>query len=440
MDQKYDRKQMNKIIISTMQFQFRSIIFLFIVILFSKETIAQNKISLNECYALAEKNYPFIKQKQLIQKSNEYTISNISKGILPQAMLTGQATYQSDVTSFSVNIPGIKINPPSKDQYKIYADISQPITDIFLLQSQKDLANKNAEIQEQNVEVELYKLKDRINQLYFGILLSNEQIKLNSMMDEDLISGRSRIEAAIQNGVDYKSSLDKIKAEQINNKQRYIGLQAQRKAYIEMLGFFIAKNLDESILFEKPLTPISNNNINRPELSLFQKKNETYTLQEKLIRNRNIPKFNLFIQTGIGKPSPLNFVSNKFQPYYLGGLKVTWSIMNLYTQKNEKQLLRIDQQANEIQKELFLFNTEITIKQQDNEITRLQELIKTDSDLVALRNSVKNTSKVQLENGIITTNDYIKEVNAEDQSRQSKLLHEIQLLIAAYNIQNTLGN
>ncbi|GBL35356.1 hypothetical protein EMGBS15_09510 [Filimonas sp.] len=402
--------------------------------------IAQRILTLEDCYAAAIDNYPLIRQKDLIAKSSAYTLSNISKGILPQVTLNAQATYQSEVTRINVNIPGLNFEAPSKDQYKVYADIAQPLTELFTVKDQKELTAKNADIQTQSVNVDLFKLRDRINQLYFGILLVDEQLALNRLVEKDLQSGQKRVEAAIKNGVDYKSSLDKIKAELIKNGQRAIELKAQRNSFGDMLGYFTNTTIDDNTKVMKPESILPSTVIHRPELKMFDNKGTSYTIQERIIRNKNIPHVSLFLQAGAGKPSPLNMISNSFSPYYLGGLRLNWSLMNLYTQKNEKSLVHLDRQANQLQKDLFLFNTNLTMRQQNSEITKLNELLQTDDELVDLRTSVKNTSSIQLENGVITTNDYIKEVNAEDQARQSKLLHKIQLIIAQYNLQNTLGN
>lgn len=413
---------------------------LLFLLLSVKPMMGQNSLTLQECYTLASENFPLIKQKGLIAKTAEYSVSSLAKGVWPQVVLNGQATYQSEVTSIKINIPGMKFDAPSKDQYKVYADVSQPITDIFTVKDQKQLVETNAEIQQQNVEVEIYKLRDRINQLYFGILMVDEQLKLNHLVDNDLATGRKKVEAAIKNGVDYKSSLDKIKAEEIKNQQRAIELRAMRNAYTEMLSYFINKPIDGNMVFTTPAKNEQNLTINRPELKVFEHKKITYSLQDKISRNKNIPKLSLFLQAGAGKPSPLNMISNSFSPFAIGGIKASWSIMNLYTRQNEKWSIRLDEQMNEVQKELFVFNTQLIAKQQQSELSKLGELIDTDDELVALRSSVKNTANIQLANGVITTNDFIKEVNAEDQARQSKLLHEIQLLVAQYNLQNTLGN
>jgi len=414
---------------------------IFIWMLLSSSAIqAQHTYTLDECYTLAKNNFPLIKQKELIAKSNEYNISNIEKGILPQVNFSGQNTYQSAVTSISIPIPGFNFQAPPKDQYKVYGEVDQPLTDLYTVKQQKKLQEANSKIQQQSLEVELYKLKDRINQLYFGILLIGEQLKLNNLVDDDLNSGIDKVNASIKNGIDFKSSLDKLKAELIDNKQRAIELQAQRKEYLDMLGYFVNKPIDENSTFEKPASPNTNLSINRPELTYYETINQTYSIQKKIIQNSNIPRLSVFLQGGVGQPNPMNMISNSFSPYYIGGIKLDWSFSNLYNQKNKKSLLDIDKSTNDLQKDIFVFNTNLEIKQQNNELTKLNKLISTDDELVSIRSSVKNTSKAQLENGVISANDYVKDVNAEDQSRQNKLLHEVQLLIAQYSLQNTTGN
>jgi hypothetical protein len=148
----------------------------------------------------------------------------------------------------------------------------------------------------------------------------------------------------------------------------------------------------------------------------------------------------LFFQGGIGKPLPVNILSNELAPYYIGGLRMNWSITSFYTSSREKQLLKINQQMVHAQQETFLLNTNMTLKQQGSDISRLQQLVTTDDDIIALRSSVKEAANAQLENGVITVNDYLREVNAEDQARQNKLLHEIQLKLAQYNYRTTSGN
>jgi outer membrane protein TolC len=294
-------------------------------------------------------------------------------------------------------------------------------------------------IQQQNLEVELYKLKDRINQLYFGALLIDEQYNQNELLKKDIQTGIDKTSAALANGNEFKSNVDKLKAELLKANQRSIELKASRKAYIDMLGLFMNKALDENIKLNKPNTVVTQETIHRPELKLYDYQRQSYDVQNKLISTRNMPKFSLFFQGGLGQPSPVNMLSNKLSTYYIGGLRLNWALTSFYTSSKERQIIAINQNIINTQRETFLFNTNITLKQQNSEITKLQQLITSDDEIIILRTSVKEASNAQLENGVITVNDFLREVNAEDQARQSKLLHETQLLMAQYNYQTTAG-
>ena len=402
-----------------------------------------NSLRLEDCYALAEKNYPLVKQRELISKSKEYSIDNISKGYLPQLNINGQATYQSDVSHLPGSLAATysSIVPTmSKDQYKLYGEISQPLTGMISTKQQKQLQEMNSTIQQENLEVELYKLKDRVNQLFLGILLVDEQSNQNELLKKDIQTGISKVNIAIENGADFKSSVDKLKAELLKANQHSIELKSSRKAYIDMLGLFINQAINDSTVFEKPVLPSVSQTINRPELIVFDSKNKSDDIQSKQLTSKNIPKLEFFFQGGVGKPSPVNAYFTGLSPYYLGGFRLSWSLSGLYTYRKDRQLLEIDKSMNDAQKETFLFNTNFTLKQQNGEVSKLQELIKSDDEIVELRTSVKNASNVQLENGAISVNDFLKEINAEDQARQDRLFHEIQLLNALYNYQNTSGN
>lgn len=397
-------------------------------------------LKLDECYALARANYPLVHQRDLLEKSKEYSVSNLSKGMLPQFSVSGQATYQSAVTSIPIKLPGLGDQTIPKDQYKLYAELSQPITDLITVSQQKKLQETNSTIQEQNLEVELYKLKDRVNQLFFGILLLEEQNKQNDLLKNDINNGIKKIKAAIANGAEYTSSLNKLKAELLKADQRTIELGSARKTYIDMLGLLLNQPLNETVQFEKPDNPAIAKTVNRPELQVFENQKTGYLIQDKLIRTRNLPKLNLFFQGGMGQPSPVNLFSNSLSAYYLTGLRLNWNLSGFYTYGKEKKLNELNRQIVDSQKETFLLNTNFSMQQQNGEIQKLNSLLQTDEEIVALRTSVKNTATIQLENGVISTNDYLKEINAEDQARQNRAIHSIQLLQAQYNYQNISGN
>ncbi len=393
-------------------------------------------ITLDSCYVLAKKNYPLVKQYELIAKSNEYTLENIAKGYLPQININGQATYQSDVTQLPKSIPGVKTL--SKDQYKIYAEANQVIYDGGVLKQQKKLQEANAIVDVQQLEVELYKLKDRINQLYFGILLIDEQLKQNFLTKNDIQLGLDKINAQIANGTALQSNADVLKAELLKADQQTIELNSNRKAFTDMLGLFINKPLDENTIFIKPENITSSGEIKRPELSMYDEQNKIFDAQNNLLTAKNNPKISFFVQGGYGRPA-FNILSNNFDPFYIGGLRFTFPLSGFYTIKNERNLINISRQNIDVQKNTFLFNTQLAIKQQSADITKLQSFLKTDDEIISLRTNVKKAALAQLENGVLNSSDYLREVNAEAAARQNKILHEIQLLLAEYNERNTTG-
>ena len=397
------------------------------------------KLSIEDVYQLARKNYPLIKQRDLIAKTKDYSVSNAAKGYLPVFSVNGQATYQSAVTNFPFQVPGIKIPQFSKDQYKFYAEADQVIYDGGVITNQQQTAEANEVVQQQNLEVQLYALYDRVNQLFFGALLEDEQLKQNDLLQQDLQNGIDKAKAQVANGVAYRSSVDELSAQLLQSRQSRVELTATKKAYLDMLGLFINAKLDDSTILEKPAAPHLTDSITRPELLAFDYQKKIYDLQDKLLHDQLKPKISFFAQGGYGRPG-LNFLSNDFSFYYMGGLRLSWNFGSLYTLKNQQHLLDINKNSQDIQKETFLFNTKISQLQQNENVQKYDSLLDKDNAIIDLRASVKKAAYAQLENGVLSAHDYITQVNAEDQARQTKILHEMQLLQAQYSYQNIVGN
>jgi len=415
--------------------------FLSVLLILPAMLYAQSQsLSLQKAYELAQQNYPLIKQRELIKQTSEYSEENLGKGFLPQINLSGQATYQSAVTQVKLPAPGIFIEPLSKDQYRIVGDVNQLIYDGGAIKQQKGIQYLSDEVEQQKIEVELYKLKERINQIFLGVLFLDEQLKQVDLVRSDLNNGITRVEAQVNNGVALKSNLNVLKAELLKTDQRAIEIRSSRKGYIDVLSLFINQPLPENIKLEKPVLAgsVLNSDIQRPELKLYSTQEKLLGGQYKVIGARNKPKASLFFQGGYGRPS-LNLFTNDFDFFYTTGLRLNWSIGGFYTEKREKKIIELNQKSVDIQKEVFLFNTNAQLKQQQSEFDKLQKLIATDNDIIDLRIKVKDAAKAQLENGVITANDYLREVNAEDQARQSLITHQIQLLQAQINYQTISG-
>jgi outer membrane protein TolC len=398
-------------------------------------------LTIQECYKLARQNYPLIKQRGLITKTKDYSVSNAAKGYLPAFSINGQATYQSAVTTFPFTIPikGFTLPQYSKDQYKIDGELDQAIYDGGVIKNQKQTAEANDVIQQQSLEVELYALYDRVNQLFFGTLLIDAQLKQNNLLRLDVQNGIDKAKAQVANGTAYRSSVDELEAQLLQTDQSRIELLASKKAYLNMLGIFIDRAVDDSTPIEKPAPPAMTDTVSRPELLSYEYQKKTFDLQDDLLKAQLRPKLGFFVQGGYARPG-LDPLSNNFQWYYIGGLKLSWNFAGLYTLKNERRILDINKQDLDIQKQTFLFNTNLTQKQQNADITKYEELMKTDDRIIAMRESVKEAASAQLQNGVLSAHDYITEVNAEDRARQNLILHEMQLLQEQYSYQNTVGN
>lgn len=398
------------------------------------------QITLDSAYAAARRNYPLIRQKDLVRQTADLTIENLGKGYLPQVSVTGQASYQSAVTKVDVPVPGIKIDPPGLDQYKIVADVNQLVYDGGQIRHQKQLQELNATVEDQRVEVELFRLRERVNQIYLGVLYIDAQIKQVDIVQKDIHTGINRVQAQVENGTAFRSNLHVLQAELLRSGQRSIELKATRKGLIETLGMFMNQALDENIQLQQPgvaTTGLSDEN-SRPELKLYSDQAKALDQRYKIIRSANLPKASLFVQGGYGRPG-LNMLKNSFDFFYITGIRFNWSLSGLYTRKQDKQLVEVNKRVVDVQKETFLFNTNTQLRQQQSEIDKLQQLVSSDREIIDLRIKIKDAAKAQLENGVITSNDYLREVNAEDAARQNLITHELQLLQARINYLNILG-
>jgi outer membrane protein TolC len=415
---------------------------LFYLILFSAPAISYGQnLTIKTCQESARNNYPLVKQFGLIEKTAEYNISNANKAYLPQLNLTAKATYQSEVTKLPITIPGMTIPELTKDQYQAAVELSQLLWDGGVIKAQKKSIQASTEAEKQKLEVDLYALNERVNQLFFGIMLLNEQLIQLQILQNELSVNYKRVEAYKQNGVANQSDLDAIQVEQINATQRETEIKSTKKSFAEMLSAFTGLKLDENTVFEKPIVPTFdfNSEIKRPELSMLSAQNNLLESQRNVIIAGNLPKIGAFVQAGYGKPG-LNMLTNAFSPFYIGGIRLSWNLSGFYTQKTNLDKIELNKKSVDIQKETFLFNNNLQNKQQQNEMEKLKSNIKNDDEIIRLRTNIKKSSEVKVENGTATVTDLLREINAESMAKQNKLLHEIQLYMAVYQYKNIINN
>ena len=418
--------------------------YLFIALsLIYKGSLAQTRvITLEHCYELARQNYPLIKKHDLISRSSNYSIENAGKLYLPQFSLSGQATYQSQTIDFQKAIgggPGILLPPLSKDQYKIQAEVNQTIYDGGTVKNQQEMVRANTASQQQSLEVSLYELNDRINQLYFSILLIDEQIRQNNTNRDNFQNSADKAKAAYDNGTALKSNVDEFLAEIATTEIVSIDLKSNRKAYSDMLSVFIGQPFGENTELVMPPQIVTDPVIRRPELTLYDLDKKIVDVQEQQLKSNYMPRFDAFVQGAYGRPT-LNIIENEFGPWWIGGVRMVWNLGSLYTIKNNRSNLKINREFLDVDKETFLYNTNLSLNKQSEDVIKYASLLRQDETVISLRSSVANAAKAQLDNGVITVHDYISKMNEENLARQTKILHSIQLIQAQYQYKNTTGN
>lgn len=394
-------------------------------------SIAQQSISLEECYSLVAQNYPLAKQSQLLEAQNQLDSEVISNAKLPQFNLDAQATYQSDV--IEIPIPNAAIDPLNKDQYRATFSVNQLIYNGGLTNASLNMKSAQLKTKQKQVEVSLYQLKQQINQLYFSILLSQEADVLLKTKQVQLNAKLKEVKPGIKYGVILPSSDKVLEAELLKINQQFQELESNKMVLIETLSRLIGQSLDASTLFQNPLMEIQlHEELNRPELDLFQFKKEEIESSETFISKQNSPKLLGFATGGYGNPG-LNILDNSFQPFYTVGIKLNWTVFDWSTSKNQRKSLAINKDFVDNEIEIFKLNTNIELNKQQKNIEKMKAIIASDIDIITLRKDVLKTADSQLKNGVITSSAYITEVTNLYEDENTLVRHKIELQLAKAN-------
>lgn len=404
--------------------------YLIIVFLLAANMGFSQTFTLKKIQDLALSNYPLIRQNNLLKSTESLNIDNIKSLLFPQITINGQVTYQSDVTGLTIPNSLFKIDPLSKDQYKATAEIQQILYDGGLNKKTREFSTLSTEIDLLKNEVELYKLRERVTLVYCSILYTDAVLTQMKYIATDLKNGLQKVEALYKNGVVFRNNVLQVKAQILQNNQRIDETLSAKRSLYNALELLSGEKLTDTAVFtlpEKIILLDETNQILRPEISLFDAQINSVDQQTGLIDARTKPKMGAFLQGGYGKPG-LNMLKNEFSWFSLTGIKLQWSLGGFYTNRKEKTILQNQTGLIRNQKETYLLNTNIQLKQQLDEITKLEKLIGSDKEIVSIREQIKDVTLAQLTNGVVNTNDYLKEVNAYDLSAQALIQHEIQLI------------
>lgn len=395
--------------------------------------------TIEQCVSMAYDNYPQIREFGLIEASRKYDLSSAALAWVPQLSISGKASWQSSVVEMPFDIEGFKFNIPH-DQYGVTADLNQQLWDGGATAAKRDLINASADVQNRQLEVNMYSIRSRVQNIFLSIMLIDEQLSLSDVLHSKLERNLSEVKALVAGGVAYDSDIDQIKVSLLSCDQQKAALQTDRKAYVKMLSLLTGTDL-ETASFVKPsaaAAPVTAE-IFRPELALYDAQAEHNRLQKKQLNTSISPKLNFNLQAGYGRPG-LNMLSGKFDPYLLAGIKLQWNFGTLYTLHNDRRKVEAEALKINFARNSFMLNTSVEAAQKQSEIEKAADVLSRDEEIISLRKRISETAERQYKEGVVKMNDYLSLLDEEFNARLNYNLHQVQYTMAIYDLQNTLGN
>lgn len=404
--------------------------------------------TLEKCWLAAEQNYPLIKQYGLIERTTELTVANIRKGWLPEVSANAQATYQSDVTSWPEEMTtmmrgmGISMKGLKRSQFRVGIDVQQTIYDGGSISSRQTIAREQGNVQSAQTEVSVYAVRRRVSEMYFSLLMLEEQMLLNRDLQMLLAGNERKLESMVKRGTAAESDWLNVKAERLNVVQQATNLESKKRMLTAMLSTFCGIEIKN---VQKPrVTAMASQSLEqRPEMRLFDAQLRLADAQEKGLKSALMPRLGIFAQGFYGYPG-LNMFEDMMRHRWswngVIGARLTWNIGALYTRKNDRAKIQLQREVTEANREVFLFNSRLEQIQQQEEVARYKKLMADDEEIIALRSAVRKAAESKLAHGIIDVNDLVREINQENAARVQQSIHEIEMLKEIYDNKFTTNN
>jgi len=399
------------------------------------------ELSLDSCQSMARRNHPLLRQAGIIDQISELRQQNIQVLNLPQFDLTARASWQSDVTKLALSMPGFAgPEPLSKDQYKTYVDIRQKLFDGGVTKKKEELEQADRLVSKQQNETELYKIKETVNSLYFNALIIQENLRIVDLKRETLGERIKTVSSAVNNGVSLPNELDQLRAENLLTDQQKTELKSTQHTTLALLEIVTGSTITDQITFLKPtLSTIDiNNDLKRPEIMLFTLQKSKLDKSVEVLTNSRKPFVYAFGQAGYGRPG-LNMLDNNFADWYMVGAGLSWNIWDWHKSSRERSTVKLQKDIIETNLDNFNRSVKMSLKQEENNILKLKNLINSDEQLVSIKDQITKRSAVALENGAITSADYIRDLNAALQAKANLETRKVQLVQASVNYHTIKG-
>ena len=403
---------------------------------------AHAQTTLDECIGWAYDNYPQIKEMSLIEMTKGIDLKNAAYAWLPHLNISGKATWQSEVVEMPVDIPGMDINIPH-DQYGLTAEFTQQIWDGGASRSQKELAEAGAEVKKTQLETNLWSIRSRVQNVFLGIILIDKQLELNRLLRESLERSSEEVKSRMEAGVALPSDLDQVSVNILSCLQQRASLDADRKSYVKILGLLTGRDMtDVELAVPKDAVNYVDDGARdfetRPEMAFYAAQLKQNEFQRRQLNTLISPKLNLSLQGGYGRPG-MNMLSGDFSGYFVAGLKLQWNIGALYTRGLDKRRVNADAQKIDLTRKSFILNSSVEAEQKNNAILKARDVLEKDSEIIGLRQRIRASGENQYREGTIKMNDYLSMLDEEYKAKANESMHEVQLMMAVYDMKNTIG-
>lgn len=403
---------------------------------------AHAQTTLDECIGWAYDNYPQIKEMSLIEMTKGIDLKNAAYAWLPHLNISGKATWQSEVVEMPMDIPGMDINIPH-DQYGLIAEFTQQIWDGGTSRSQKELAEAGAEVKKTQLETNLWSIRSRVQNVFLGIILIDKQLELNRLLRESLERSSEEVKSRMDAGVALPSDLDQVSVNILSCLQQRASLDADRKSYVKILGLLTGRDMtDVELAVPQDAVNYVDDGARdfetRPEMAFYAAQLKQNEFQRRQLNTLISPKLNLSLQGGYGRPG-MNMLSGDFSGYFVAGLKLQWNIGALYTRGLDKRRVNADAQKIDLTRKSFILNSSVEAEQKNNAILKARDVLEKDSEIIGLRQRIRASGENQYREGTIKMNDYLSMLDEEYKAKANESMHEVQLMMAVYDMKNTIG-
>lgn len=403
---------------------------------------AHAQTTMDECIGWAYDNYPQIKEMSLIEMTKGIDLKNAAYAWLPHLNISGKATWQSEVVEMPMDIPGMDINIPH-DQYGLTAEFTQQIWDGGTSRSQKELAEAGAEVKKTQLETNLWSIRSRVQNVFLGIILIDKQLELNRLLRESLERSSEEVKSSMEAGVALPSDLDQVSVNILSCLQQRASLDADRKSYVKILGLLTGRDMtDVELAVPQDAVNYVDDGARdfetRPEMAFYAAQLKQNEFQRRQLNTLISPKLNLSFQGGYGRPG-MNMLSGDFSGYFVAGLKLQWNIGAIYTRGLDKRKVNADAQKIDLTRKSFILNSSVEAEQKNNAILKARDVLEKDSEIIGLRQRIRASGENQYREGTIKMNDYLSMLDEEYKAKANESMHEVQLMMAVYDMKNTIG-